>query len=106
MEARSIPAGNTFESAIAELEETIRILRTGASLKKDHVDLEKLIEERQRETSRLLLEAAFTSRGTGDVGPEVAGSDAVARTHKREGTTHMKSIFGEVELNRTGYSKP
>jgi hypothetical protein len=106
MEARSIPAGNAYEGAIAELEETIRILKTGASLKKDHVDLEKLIEERQRETSRLLLEAAFVSRGSGDVGSQVEGSDAVARTHKREQATHMKSIFGEVALNRTGYGKP
>src|SRR5271166_4399866 len=106
MEARAIAVGNAFEGAIAELEETIRILKTGASLKKDHVDLEKLIEERQRETSRLLLEAAFVSRGPGDVGSQVKGSDEVTRTHKRERTVHMKSIFGEVELNRTGYGAP
>lgn len=105
MEARSIPAGNAFEGAIAELEETIRILKSGASMKQDHVDLEKLIEERQRETSRLLLEAAFAARGPGDVGASVTDADSKSHTHKRTRATHVKSIFGEVELTRTGYGK-
>lgn len=106
MEARSIAAEKPFHIALAKFEELTEVLQSKASIKLDHIDLENQIDEKQREVSRLLLEESIRLRGSGDVGLEVAGADGVVRTHKRGRVTHMKSIFGEVEIVHMGYSKP
>jgi len=106
MEARSIAAEKPFHSALASFEELTLSLQTKESLRLNHVDLENRIDEKQREISRLMLEESIRLRGGGDVGAQVVGVDGVERTHKRERVTHVKSIFGEVEIARIGYGKP
>jgi hypothetical protein len=69
----------------------------------DFSDLEKMIEKDGREVLRLLLEAHVRSRGLGDVGPAVEGSNGAIRTHRRVGERQIKSIFGTIEFERLSY---
>lgn len=106
MEAQSIVAEKPFHAVLVKFEELTEALQSKESLKLNHIDLEKQIEEKQREVSRLLLEESIRLRGSGDVGKKLTGADDVDRTHKRERVTHLKSVFGEIEISRIGYGKP
>lgn len=106
MEARSFTSEKAFSSARTQLEGLIQYLQTQDALRSNHVDLENQIDIRQREVSRLLFEESIKLRGVGEVGAKVRGSDGYDRAHRREGVTHMKSIFGSVEVTRLGYGRP
>jgi hypothetical protein len=69
-----------------------------------HSDLEKLIERDGRELMRRLLQDHLNLRGKGDIGSDIKGSDGVERTHKRVRERGLTSIFGGVQVERTGYS--
>ena len=65
---------------------------------------------RGREVQRLLLQAHLDLRGHGDVGPAcpVTGPDGVTQpyTHRRLSTRTITTIFGPVQIERLGYSRP
>jgi hypothetical protein len=69
-------------------------------------------ERRGREIQRLLLEAHVAQRGPGDVGPaiEVGAVDGLGagtlHPHRRLDPCHPQTIFGEITIERTGYSRP
>lgn len=66
---------------------------------------ENFLDKEGRELIRRLLQAHIDIRGVGDVGKSIKGSDGIARNHKRIRTRLIKSIFGEVKVERVGYSK-
>jgi len=68
--------------------------------------LESLIELEGREIQRLMLEEHIGLRGPGNVGESVEGSDNVLRSHKRIRSIGLKTIFGEIQIERTQYGKP
>lgn len=75
-------------------------------------EVEREQERRGREVQRLLLEAHIAKRGIGDVGRaiEVCSSETaeggVIHTHRRLDQRHPKTIFGEIKIDRMGYSHP
>lgn len=74
-------------------------------------EIEREQERRGREVQRLMLQAHIQARGTGDVGRAVMvtppeGGQAVRLGERREHECHQTTIFGEVEVNRLGYSRP
>ena len=77
------------------------------SLPLDEIEREQ--EKRGREVQRLMLQAHIQARGVGDVGPaiEVLQSDGklIQLGNRREHECSQKTIFGEVEVNRLGYSR-
>src|SRR5213596_3366343 len=77
------------------------------SLPLDEIEREQ--ENRGREVQRLMLQAHIQARGVGDVGPaiEVLQSDGklIQLGNRREHECSQKTIFGEVEVNRLGYSR-
>jgi hypothetical protein len=61
-----------------------------------------------REVQRLLLQAHLQHRGDGDVGPALRvqqGTGDVLYTHRRLGARCLKTVFGQVEILRMGYSR-
>jgi hypothetical protein len=79
------------------------------SLSLDEIEREQ--EKRGREVQRLMLQAHIQARGLGDVGPalEVVQPEAgkvIRLGNRREHECGQKTIFGEVEVNRLGYSRP
>lgn len=100
---QSVQTQNFFEAAerkFYQLTDTLQARHTSAMKLSD---LEKLIENDGRELLRLLLQAHIDSRGLGDIGQLIDGTDGIARTHKRIGERQLKSIFGTIELKRVGY---
>src|SRR5438270_5551460 len=69
-----------------------------------------LIESQQqakgREVQRLLLQTHLQNRGNGDVGPALHLPDDVLYSHRRLGKRSLTTVFGTVEIVRTGYSRP
>lgn len=100
---QSVQAQNFFEAAERKFYQLTDTLQARHTLAMKFSDLEKLIEDDGRELLRLLLQAHVDSRGLGDIGQSIDGSDDIARTHKRIGERQLKSIFGGIELKRVGY---
>lgn len=92
-----------FSAAEQKFYQLTDTLQTRHTLAMKFSDVEKLIESDGRELLRLLLQAHIDSRGDGDIGAFVDGSDGVRRTHKRIGERQIKSIFGAVQCERMGY---
>ena len=96
---------NHFEAAESKFYELTESLKNHHTKAMNLSELEKLLQEDGRELLRLLLQGHLNARGQGDVGLGVEGVDDIFRTHKRIGARQLKSIFGEVELERMGYGK-
>src|SRR5438552_10761608 len=71
-----------------------------------------LVEQQQdlkgREVQRLLLQAHVDLRGRGDVGPSlcVALGDSISLfTHRRLQERTLKTVFGEIKIDRMAYSR-
>jgi len=78
------------------------------SLPLDEIEREQ--EKRGREVHRLMLQAHIQARGTGDVGPAIElapteGGQGIRLGERREHECHQTTIFGEVAVNRLGYSR-
>ena len=92
-----------FVDAELKFEQLTAALKGRQTQAMKFTDLEKTLEKDGRELLRMLLEAHIKSRGPGDIGPVVEGSDDVFRTHRRIGTRQIKSIFGDIEFERISY---
>lgn len=106
METHSLATGKPYHAAADKLEALTQALQSEETRQFNHSELEMFIDQKQREVSRLLYEESIQRQGVGDVGAVVQGLDGVDRTHKRVRVRHLKSIFGEISIARTGYSQP
>lgn len=71
-----------------------------------HSEVEKLLEAEGREMLRELFQSHLTLRSEAETEEVVVGQDDVARPHARDGTgRQLMSIFGPLEVVRTGYSQ-
>ena len=71
-----------------------------------HSDLERMLEQEGRELLRRMFQAHLDVRGPGGATEPVVGADEVERTHARLHERKLTTVFGTVELTRTGYSAP
>lgn len=92
-----------FVEAEKAFDQLTSCLKGRQTLGMNFTDLEKMIEKDGREVLRLLLEAHIKSRGLGDIGSAIEGSDGFIRTHRRIGERQIKSIFGSIEFDRSSY---
>jgi len=71
-----------------------------------HSQIEELLETQGRELLRRLLQGQLALRSAAEPHEQpVIGDDDVERTHRREGTKRsLMSVFGEVEVERVGFS--
>jgi len=106
MEAYALPTEKLFHGSMEKFLDLTAKLQTNDVNKMRLASLESLIEIDGREMLRLLLEEHIQLRGSGNVGQSIEGSDGVDRSHKRERSLKIKSIFGEIKVERTLYSKP
>ena len=70
-----------------------------------HSDLERLLDEKGRELMRVLLEEHLNRRATAEPAGPVQDTDGETRTGTAEHTRRVESIFGTLELTRTGYPR-
>ena len=103
-----------FPTAVATTPAALEFALLEAWLASSHTlqfplhQIEAQQQTKGREVQRLLLQTHLQLRGDGDVGrallvPQAAGE--VLYTHRRLRTRSLKTIFGPVEIHRTGYSR-
>lgn len=106
MEAHALPAEKPFHGSMEKFLELTAKLQSREVNKMHLTALESLIETDGREVLRLMLEEHIWLRGSGNIGEAIEGSDEVVRSHKRNRSLGLKTIFGAIEIERTLYSKP
>ena len=99
----SLTATDAYTAAQEQCEHLIAHLRSPEAQQMTHSDLEGLLEVEGRELLRRLLQAHLDERRPGTVAEPVLGADGRAHTHQRTQTRRLMTIFGEVEVTRTGY---
>ena len=96
-------AADAYEAAHEKWAQLIAHLRSPEAHQMNHSDLEALLEVEGRELLRRLLQAHLDERSPGTVAEPVLGADGRAHTHQRTQTRRLMTIFGAVEVTRTGY---
>jgi hypothetical protein len=94
---------NPFEASHEKFLELVEQLQTTKTRTMQLGELETFVETEGREVLRLMLEEHIRFRGIGDIGPFVKGTDGVVRSHRRERDITMRTIFGEVTIDRLVY---
>jgi hypothetical protein len=103
-QARTTTDENPFANSRRVFDELTGRLSSGEVLEMTHGDLERLLDKEGREVIRQLLQDHLDFRGAGEVREEVVGAKGAHRTHARLRERHLKTIFGTVQVSRTGYS--
>jgi hypothetical protein len=106
MEAHALSAEKPFHESMEKFLELTAKLQSKEANKMHLTSLESLIEKDGREIQRLMLEEHIRLRGPGNIGEAIEGSDEVIRSHRRNRSVSLKTIFGAIEIERTQYSKP
>jgi hypothetical protein len=101
--APTLTATDAYTAAHEQFAHLIAHLRSPEAQQMTHSDVEALLEVEGRELLRRLLQAHLDERSPGSVAEPVRGADRRAHTHQRTQTRHLMTIFGEVEVTRTGY---
>ena len=68
-------------------------------------EAEFFIQKEGRELARTLLEEFIAKGGTGDLGHGVINTRGILLRQKRLRTRKLKTLLGEIEIQRTGYSE-
>jgi len=96
-----------FSPAKDQLAKLLSSLMSEQVLSNEIKQVEELVELEGAELLRLILQGYLDIRSNNEERYlKVIGNDGVERTHCRERSRTLMSIFGEVALKRLGYSKP
>lgn len=97
-----------FGEACSHFERLIQELHSSKSSKLQHGEVEALINRQGTEILRLLFQGYLDLRAKREErGREVKGADEQDRPHCRKNCERLlMSVFGKVEVHRTGYSAP
>lgn len=102
--AQKVEERNPYQPAREELESLVSRLEEPATHQMSHGQVEELIHKDGMEVLRLLFQGHIDSRGDGDVGSSVVGSDGHRRTRKRRNKSRrLMSVFGLVLVTRVVY---
>ena len=101
--AQVLPAAVPFREADMNFDDLKSFLLSQEAGSLSHSDLEREIEEKGRELLRTLLQAHLDQRGPGEVADPVRDAEGTARSKTRLHKRTLGSVFGSVEVSRTGY---
>jgi hypothetical protein len=91
-----------FSSSSRAFESLVGFLTSSAALALEHYALEQEVEVQGREVLRCLLQDHLDLRTEREVTGPVTGSDGVGRTHLRDESRPLMSLFGGVRVGRVG----
>jgi hypothetical protein len=104
MEAYKFLEEPSFSMSTNKFFEFLEKLVATSSQEMNLSSIEEMVQTEGRELLRTVLEEHIKQTGSGDVGSKLKGSDGVERTNLRERERKIKSIFGEIQVERTIYS--
>lgn len=93
----------SFGPARELFEEIISWLSSDTACGLSHSDLEEMLRVNGTELLRRLLQGYLDGRASDEIEGPCLGSDGVVRTHKRQQSRKLMTLFGEVSVNRVGY---
>jgi len=95
-----------YVQARQNFEQMVDDLDSGEASSMSHSDLERELEKRSRELMRQLLQEHLDKRGPGQCQEPICGADRQQRPRKRTHVRDLETIFGKVQVERTGYGYP
>jgi hypothetical protein len=101
--AQILPVAEPFDEADMNFDDMKSFLLSQEAGALSHSDLEREIEEKGRELLRTLLQAHLDQRGPGEVADPVRDAEGTPRSKTRRHKRTLGSVFGPVEVSRTGY---
>ena len=92
-----------FAAARARFEQLLRVAGSEETQRMQHSDLERLLAEQGQELMRELYQNCVDQQAQAEVADEVVDATGKERTRKRTQQRELETIFGTVEVQRTGY---
>ena len=92
-----------FAAARARFEQLLRVAGSEETQRMQHSDLERLLAEQGQELMRQLYQNCVDQQAQAEVADEVVDATGKERTRKRTQQRELETIFGTVEVQRTGY---
>ena len=96
-------AADPFAAARARVEQLLRVAGSEETQRMQHSDLERLLAEQGQELMRELYQNCVDQQAQAEVTDEVVDAAGKQRTRKRPQQRELETIFGTVEVQRTGY---
>ena len=96
-------AADPFAAARARFEQLLRVAGSEETQRMQHSDLERLLAEQGQELMRELYQNCVDQQAQAEVTDEVVDAAGKERTRKRTQQRELETIFGTVEVQRTGY---
>jgi len=103
VEAAAVANRKDYASSREQFEGMVAYFSAPERQSMSHSDLERELEIQGRELLRRLYQEHLELREMGEVREPVRGADSIERTQKRTHERRLMSIFGEVEVCRTGH---
>jgi hypothetical protein len=95
----------SYEQGRECFEHIIGFLDSGKGNSMDMSQLEKELEKRGRELMRTLLQEYLDKRSPGTSSEPVLDADGIMRTERPDQEREIETVFGRVNLSRTGYAE-
>jgi hypothetical protein len=99
----ALPTAPAYLAATEKFNQICADLQSAATQTMTHSELEKQLERDGRELLRRLLQAHFDARGPGLSAGPVVDTQGCHHAQLRTHTRQLESLFGTVEVRRTGY---
>jgi hypothetical protein len=100
---RLLAASDNFEEARELFEGLPDFLRSAEAMDMNHSDMERELEKRGRELMRKLYQGWLDQVSGGEVDGPVRDTDGQERTRQRQQARGLETVFGSVEVERTGH---
>ena len=92
-----------FAACHARFEQVLQVAGSQETQQMKHSDLERLLATEGQELMRQLYQACLDQRAQVEVNDEVVDAQGKQRTRQRTQRRELETIFGTVEVGRTGY---
>ena len=99
-------AGDPFAATRAAFERLLRVASSEETQRMKHSDLERLLDKEGQELMRQLYQDCVDEQAQAQVSDEVVDAQGRPRTRKRQQQRELETIFGTVEVERSGYGAP
>ena len=96
-------AVDPFADTRAAFERLLRLASSEETQRMKHSDLERLLDKEGQELMRQLYQDCVDEQAQAQVTDEVVDAQGRQRTRKRQQHRELETIFGTVEVDRTGY---
>ena len=92
-----------FAACHARFEQVLQVAGSQETQQMKHSELERLLAAEGQELMRQVYQACLDQRAQAEVNDEVVDAQGKQRTRQRTQRRELETIFGTVEVGRTGY---